>query len=269
MAVTKEELRKQKEGRLGEENYNYQGCLMKIIEYNKATDIVVEFQDKYKSRVHTAYDNFKKGIVKNPYFPSVYGVGITGNKIPTRKGSDKEHTKEYSAWITMLYRCYNEDFKKKEPSYIGVTCCDEWLYFENFYAWLHSQENFNKWYNESHWHLDKDVIKKDNKIYCPEYCSLVPKNVNELFTNRKNHRGEYPIGVTYNKINKRICARCCDGYGNFIFLGYYNTEEEAFYAYKEYKEKVIKRVAQEEYDAGNITKRCYESMMNYEVEITD
>ena len=36
-----------------------------------------------------------------------------------------------------------------------------------------------------------------------------------------------------------------------------------------YKEKVIKRVAQEEYDAGNITKRCYESMMNYEVEITD
>ena len=102
MAVTKEELRKQKEGRLGEENYNYQGCLMKIIEYNKATDIVVEFQDKYKSRVHTAYDNFKKGIVKNPYFPSVYGVGITGNKIPTRKGSDKEHTKEYSAWITMF-----------------------------------------------------------------------------------------------------------------------------------------------------------------------
>ena len=40
-------------------------------------------------------------------------------------------------------------------------------------------------------------------------------------------------------------------------------------AIKEYKEYIIKQVAQEEYAKGNITKQCYEAMMNYEVEIAD
>ena len=61
---------------LQEEKYNNQGCLMKIVEYNKLNDIVVEFQDEYKTRVQTIYANFKSGSIKNPYYPSVYGVGI-------------------------------------------------------------------------------------------------------------------------------------------------------------------------------------------------
>ena len=43
----------------------------------------------------------------------------------------------------------------------------------------------------------------------------------------------------------------------------------AFLAYKKAKESYIKQVAKEEYDKGNITKTCYEAMINYEVEITD
>ena len=51
---------------------------------------------------------------------------------------------------------------------------------------------------------------------------------------------------------------------------YYPTPEDAFYlGYKPYKEKYIQKVAQEEYELGNITKVCYEAMMNYQVEITD
>jgi hypothetical protein len=53
------------------------------------------------------------------------------------------------------------------------------------------------------------------------------------------------------------------------YIGTYPTPEKAFYAYKQYKEKLIKQVAQIEFDNGNITKECYEAMMNYEVEITD
>lgn len=49
-----------------------------------------------------------------------------------------------------------------------------------------------------------------------------------------------------------------------------DTPEQAFYfGYKPYKETIIKQVAQEEYDKGNITEKCYEAMMNYEVEIDD
>ena len=35
------------------------------------------------------------------------------------------------------------------------------------------------------------------------------------------------------------------------------------------KEDLIKQVAEIEYAKGNITKQCYNAMMNYEVEITD
>lgn len=55
-----------KTSRLYEEKYNNQGCLMKIIECNSGTNIIVEFQDEHKTRVHTNYNNFQKGIVKNP-----------------------------------------------------------------------------------------------------------------------------------------------------------------------------------------------------------
>ena len=43
----------QSKNRLGEININNQGYLMKIVKYDNANDIVVEFQDDYKGRVHT------------------------------------------------------------------------------------------------------------------------------------------------------------------------------------------------------------------------
>ena len=64
--------------RLGEENYNNFGTLMKIVEYKNAKDIIVEFQDEHKIKIHTRYGDFKRGKIKNPYDKSVYGVGYVG-----------------------------------------------------------------------------------------------------------------------------------------------------------------------------------------------
>ena len=72
-----------KYNKLGETNHNNKNCLMKIVEFNNRYDIVVEFQDKYKGRVHTNYQAFLCGQVKNPYLASVVDIGITGNKYLT------------------------------------------------------------------------------------------------------------------------------------------------------------------------------------------
>lgn len=61
--------------RIGEKNYNSYGTLMKIIEYNHCENIIIEFQDKYKEKVCTRYDVFKKGQVSNPYDKTVLNVG--------------------------------------------------------------------------------------------------------------------------------------------------------------------------------------------------
>lgn len=249
-----------------EEKLNNQGCLMKIVECLNGGIVIVEFQDEYKAKVKTQYGNFRSGSVRNPYVPTVYGVGMTGNKYPAKING--RNTKEYDTWTNMIQRCFNTNLKKKQPTYKQVDCCEEWLHFERFYEWLHGQSNFDKWYDGKRWAIDKDILVKGSKIYSPETCCLVPQNVNCLFLKREAERGLYPIGVTYK--NEGFLASCHNPFTNQREeLGYYSTPEKAFYAYKGYKENIIKQVAQIEYDNGNITKECYEAMMNYEVEIDD
>ena len=52
-----------------------------------------------------------------------------------------------------------------------------------------------------------------------------------------------------------------------VYLGTFNTPEEAFCAYKEVKEAYIKDVADKWKD--RIDPRVYDALMNYQVEITD
>lgn len=252
--------------RLWQEKLNNQGSLMKIIEYVDSSNIIVEFQDEYKAKVKSQYCNFKSGSIKNPYYPSVYGVGIVGNKYPVSINCIP--TKEYAMWMNMIKRCFYKKIKEKQPTYQNVTCCKEWLLFGNFYEWLHSQENFKQWEKGSRFALEKDILIKNNKIYSPETCCIVPQNVNCLFLKREADRGDLPIGVRKN--GKLFSACCHNPFTNKVEkLGTYQTIDDAFQAYKRYKEYLIKQVAQIEYESGNITKKCYQSMIDYEVEITD
>ena len=106
-------------------------------------------------------------------------------------------------------------------------------------------------------------------IYSPNTCCLIPHNVNELFTKNNKIRGNLPIGVSLNSKKTKFAIRCNDGYGNCVQLGEVLDSVEGFNIYKNFKENVIKKIAQEEYSKWNITKRCYDAMMNYIVEITD
>lgn len=268
VSMTAQEIKslKHKEERIGEEKLNNQDCLMKIVEYIGADNIVVEFQDEYKAKVKTKYSHFISGSVRNPYFADVFGVGILGDKYPSWKNG--KVIKEYATWKRILQRCFDDNYQKVQPTYKESAICKEWLLYENFYEWLHNQPNFDKWYNGNRWALDKDILVKGNKLYSPETCCLVPQNVNSLFTKRNADRGATVIGVHEQK--GRFLALCQNPFTKVQdYLGSYDTQQQAFYVYKEYKEEIIKQVAEFEYSQGNITEQCYEAMMNYEVEITD
>lgn len=263
--------RKCKSCRVGEEKLNNQGCLMKIIEYNASKDVVVEFQDEYKTIIKSQYHHFDDGTIQNPYYPTIYGVGILGNKYNTMLPNGRR-TKEYETWRNIIWRSFDKKYKEWKPTYQDVTCCEEWLLFENFYEWLHSQENFDKWMLlRNKGAIDKDILIKGNKLYSPETCCLVSQKVNSLFIKDNACRGDLPIGVRYAYgCKNKYLSQCHDFYtGKTKHIGTFDTIEEAFYAYKNYKESCIKQVAQEEYAKGNITKQCYDAMMNYKVEITD
>lgn len=260
-----------KKQRIGLEKLNKQGCLMRLVEYNNSHDIVIEFIDDYHAKIHTKYDNFKKGNARNPYAPTVYNRGISGSKYKTH--INRIPTKEYQSWRNIMQRCFDDKYKSEHPAYQDVTCCDEWLLYENFYEWAHNQENFEKWFRGDRWAVDKDILVKGNKVYSSDTCCLVPIYLNTLFVKNNVRRGDLPIGVTYKKdmeIYRATISMIKNKRPYQLTTGRYPTPEDAFYlGYKPYKEKYIKKIAQEEYELGNITKKCYEAMMNYQVEITD
>ena len=261
----------QKNERLGETRKNKEslgGYDMKIIEYNGYKDIIVEFQDKHKAKIHTTYQHFEKGDVKNPCYPSVYGVGYIGEG-KYKVSVNGKMTKAYRYWNDMLKRCYDPYYLNKKPTYRDCFICDEWLNFQNFAEWW--EENIYNCNNERIV-LDKDILVKGNKIYSPETCILVPERINSLFTKCDRKRGKYPIG-THKYIDKRygkeyIIAQCNTLEKN-EYLGCFPLDKpfQAFYSYKIFKENYIKKVANEYKDL--IPKKLYDALYRYEVEIND
>ena len=206
------------------------------------------------------YQNLIKGVIKNPWKPTVNSVGYLGKQYK----NDICKTIAYKCWTNMLNRCYNiSNTKYKFYGAKGVIVCEEWLCFANY----------EKWFNDNYYEIpnqtmviDKDILYKNNKIYSPSTCIVVPQNINKLFCKSNAIRGELPIGITYNAKRNVYMAHM---YANnkHKYLGWANNPQDAFVLYKIAKEQHIKEMADKyrEY----LPQKVYDAMYAYEVEITD
>ena len=90
----------------------------KIIKYNNSKNVEIQFL-KTGFETSATLGNIRNGEVKDPYLPSVHGVGVLGTKYPISEyGRD---TKEYVLWNNMLMRCYSDTYQKKQPTSTGLT----------------------------------------------------------------------------------------------------------------------------------------------------
>lgn len=190
--------------------------------------------------------------------PTIWGKGYHGEEI-TNISKDKI----YKKWIDMFNRVYNPKIHEKFPRYIGCEVCEEWFNYCNFRKWYleHTYELPGKTLE-----LDKDILYKGNKVYSPETCCLVPKDINTLFTNSYGIRGEYPVGVSFDKDKGKYRA-CVNISGKSIKLGCFDTAAEAFKVHKAKKEELIKQRAKK--CKNKIPANVYEAMVNWKIEITD
>ena len=244
--------------RTGKKFINNDGEYFTIVEYFCSSNITVKFSDG--TIVKNRYiSNINKGICKNPNFKNsetfknkkiIKNIGYLGI------GKYTNDLISYRIWCSIINRCYTE-YTYNSPTYVGCTVDERWHNFQVFAEWY--ENNYINGFQ-----LDKDILIKGNKIYGPDTCCFVPREINTLFVKSNATRGQYPLGVIKqdNRFRAKICLNL-----NEINLGYFDTPELAFNAYKMAKENHIKDVANKNKD--KLTIETYQAMYNYQVEITD
>lgn len=228
-----------------------------IVAFEGARNITIKFCNT-GTICHVSSQQIREGTVYDPLAKTKCGVGYFG----IGKFNSKDNSVEYKAWNSMMTRAYSDEYKEKFPTYVGVSVCEDWHNFQNFAEWCNSQHNFGK----KGWVLDKDILKRGNKVYSPEYCRFVHHSINALVVKCDANRGSLPIGVSWCNTKNKYAAHVNKD-GKTVFCGYHSNPLSAFSSYKTMKEKIIKEVIGRFKD--DLDSDIYSALFNYEVLITD
>lgn len=154
-----------------------------VFETNKCGDCVVVAYHNYKHIEvlfpETGYvakcesGSLRRGEVKDPFCPVVYGQGFlgVGNHLAS---IDSKPTRLYKLWSHMLERCYSAKYHERKPTYIGCKVVDRWRNFQLFCADLPTLDGYTEWLDQDNgFQLDKDIKIEGNRIYGPATCMFV------------------------------------------------------------------------------------------------
>lgn len=160
----------------------------------------------------------------------VRGVGINDATYCTRIRIDGKQVacQAYMAWKSMLGRAYSAKLHVRQPTYSGVTVCEDWHKFSAFRIWWlkHQVDGYQ---------LDKDILS-DSREYSPETSLFVPAWLNSFTIDCCANRGVYPIGVSSHKGTGRFMAHCCNPMvKKQEYLGLFDTPESANLAWLDRK----------------------------------
>lgn len=198
----------------------------------------------------------------------VYGVGINDADYVVKvwetigyvNGKQKQkliwECPYYRVWGSMIQRCYSAKYQEKQPTYKGCTVSDEWLTFSVFKSWMENQDFEGK-------QLDKDLLFEGNKIYSAETCIFVSSVVNTFMIELGATRGEWPIGVCWNKKVEKFMAQCRNPFTKKgECLGLFTCPNEAHKTWLKRKLELAHLLASEQSDP-RVAKALIERYTNY------
>lgn len=207
--------------KVGEQHVTNEGYKVKIVAPGtKRNYVVIEFEKPQLYRAEVQYSTVKLGTIRNVYKKTAFGIGFIG------EGKYSTKIKAYTVWRNIMMRCYDETNKNyKAYGGSGIIVCKEW----------HNYQNFAEWYEKNKiedWEVDKDLLSEETKTYSPENCCFLPIEMNRKIKDNKIKNKTGCIGVAKEKNKWRADV-------TNIYLGAYNTKEEAELAYLEGKRLII------------------------------
>ena len=99
---------------------------------SNAKDVLIEFLATGYKKVSDRKE-VRTGGVKDKLLPTVWGVGIVGDKYPRKV--DGKHTEQYSIWRGLYKRCYDEKFHKNNITYVEGEVVSKFVYYDKFFDW--------------------------------------------------------------------------------------------------------------------------------------
>lgn len=153
------------------------------------------------------------------------GIGLNDSDYLVRPRVGKK-CPFYLVWSNMINRCYAKSYSNRFKAYVGCSVDPRWYSFMNFKAWMGTQDWEGK-------HLDKDLLIEGNKVYGPDTCVFVTRELNTFLTDKSSSGGEHLLGVYKNKSGSYVAQV---GSGRLhVYLGSFKTEDEAHAAYRQGK----------------------------------
>ena len=158
---------------------------------------------------------------------------------PTTDGMGN-NTKLYLVWKGIKHRCNNpKHISYKNYGGRGITICDDWLDFDEFYQW-----SVNNGYEEN-----KQIDRRDNDLgYNPNNCRFVDSIINRL-NKRISGVVKYRGVHKHRKLNKYIANISINH--KTIYIGTYDTPEAAT---KAFDYKVLELRGEDGIDMLNLKK---------------
>ena len=232
---------------VGDIRENNSGDKFKIVEYIDSRNVIIEWPCGQQDVVFSS--NIRSGGVAYHNRITVQGVGylgygrfVHGNRKP-KEGQLVIPNHLHRHWRHLIERTHGDVPDRYEDAILD----ESWYNLQNFLEWAVEQiGNSNKESNGRYWCIDKDILVEGNKRYSKDTCIFVPNEVNVFFCRKEIGNTGY-LGVNYIKpatkgAKEGYIARCHFG-GERKYLGYYDTPNLAYQAYRTAKVKAAKELA--------------------------
>ena len=124
--------------------------------------------------------------------------------------------------VRRIYEGMKKRCSFQEGPYERVRLCEEWQNdFSAFSDWYYK----NLWRCKEPLQLDKDLLSpKNDKIYSPQTCCLLPRSLNIFLVGKKRNNG-LPVGVTKTKHGYRAQVNFMSGHVSGTFESVENASD--------------------------------------------